>query len=1074
MLPDSLFCHACGKPLTRQETRLAHGERKPITVLFVDAFGSIALGDRLDNETWHDVVERFFAIVSAAVRRYGGTVDRLTGGGIKVLFGAPTALESHARQACHAALHIARELADFAQEFRKSAGVEFSVRMGLNSGEVVFGPVGGDSDTVFTSQGHTAALAARMQQLAGPGQIYLTARTASLVADFFELRDVGARPVRNASASVRIYELIRAREHRSRLDAARERGLSRFVGRARDMAKLEEALRSAHASGPRVIGITGEPGVGKSRLGDEFAERQRSHGLSVHHTRCVEHGAWIPFHAALPFIRSELGIATDDDPELVRERVTRRLLALDPTLEEALPVLLAALGVAPPERRNTGSAANDLARICRTLIEAHDPLRPSVLLIDDAQWMDAASAAVFEHLVEEPPRQAVVVVVSYRRGFRRRWMDDPSFSEIVLQPLDRRATLELVRSLLGSDASLGGLADRIVDRAGGNPFFVEEMVHALVESEALEGERGAYRPRKPVSDVRVPDSLQAVLAARIDQLSDVEKTVLQAASVIGRELDAALLADVTGLDASRVAEILETLDASDFFDAPPETPSAEAVYGFRHPLLRETAYRSLLQERRAELHRRVARALLSRHGAAPETCAAQLALHYEAAGELREAALWHRSAASHTEPWDPVQSLEHWRRVFGCTAGDDGDEARRHRLAACEAIVRLGVHQGVTAEQARPFLREGQSLAMSMGETRATALLLSAEATFLGATGDIAGSIEHNARALALATRSQDDELALLCGARLTLGYRMSGDLRAALTTAEATLAAHRDGCRAPTPGWMALHQLELARIGTLFDLGRLELAASELERVVATLRGQDAGMVLGWALSLASTAIRFTGMVEPHLVASVEEGYALARRLAVPSLLARAAASVSVTRLFQGRAAEAQAHAQEAGRILRGAPHAFYVDLNPPLLVAQAQLALGEHTAARAAAHEALAYAIEHGSRLGELDAELCLGRILVVMRDPADLDEVRRRLVRGLALVHRTRARSREPHLWLALAYHARHRGDETRARTYQRRALRQMRAMRALGHLRLAARLRVDEANTAHRDGAPASGR
>jgi adenylate cyclase len=1061
LLPESLFCHACGRRLPGVDHgrgRPTQGERKPITVLFVDAFGSIGLGDRLDAEKWHDIVESFFSIVSVGVSRFGGTVDRLTGEGIKVLFGAPAALESHARQACHAALHIARELAEFGQRFRQSAGVEFSVRMGLNSGEAVFGPVGADPDHGFTSQGHAAALAARMQQLAGPGQIYLTERTAALVADFFELREVGPRPVRNSSSSVRVYELVRAREHRSRLDAARDRGLSRFVGRAREMAELDQALRLAHETGPRVVGISGEPGVGKSRLGDEFAELQRSRGLAVHHTRCVEHGRWIPFHATLPFLRSELHLKEDLLPATARERVSRRIMTLDPGLADTLPVLFTVLGVASAGDHPgavAGSPASDIARVIRTLIEARDVLRPSLIVVDDQQWMDAASEAVFEHLVVDPPRQAVLVIVSYRRGHKRRWMGDPEFTELTLQPLERSAIVELVRSLVGDDRSLGDLPERIVDRAGGNPFFVEEMVHALLESGALEGERGRYRLRSGAWDVRVPDNLHAVLAARIDQLREHEKGVLQAAAVIGREFSASLLAAVSGSDADALAPVLRTLEAADFVSA--LGWGGDVVYKFRHPLLRETAYRSLLQERKTAIHRGVACELVRLYGQSADSRAAQLALHYEAAGDLLDAASWHRRAAVDTERWDPVQALEHWRRVLACTEHHAGDDAaRRLRLAACEAIVRLGTHQGLSPEEARLHLHEGQALATAIGDARATALLVSAESSFLGASGDVAGAIAHNARALALASRSHDDELALLCGTRLGLSHRMAGDLRAALATTDATLAAHGAARYAPTPGWAALRQLELARTATLLDLGELRLGESELHRVTTALRGEDAAMVLGWALTMPAILICLSGTAAPHLVARVEEAHVLAKRLGVPSLLARALGSLSIARLFQRRAEEARALALEAGKALASAGYAFYVDLNPPLLAAWAHVSLGEQAAARATASEALSHAVARGSSFGQLDALLCLGRVLLFTRDAADAESARRLLVTGLGLVRRTGARSREPHFWLELARHARHHGDEARCRVYQRRAVRLLIAMDALGHVRRSATL------------------
>jgi class 3 adenylate cyclase len=312
LLPDSAFCHACGKAVAPR-IAAADGEHKRITVLFIDAFGSIGLGDRLDAEQWHDIMESFFSVVSIGVQRFGGTVDRLTGEGIKVLFGAPAALENHASQACHAALHIAARLGEFATSFRARAGVEFSVRMGLNSGEVVFGRVGVDSGG-FTSQGHTAALAARMQQLAEPGQIYLTESTATLVKDFFELREMGSLPVRNANQRVQVFELLGARAHRSRLDAARDRGLSPFIGRDVEVAELDAASRQAVASGHRVVGVVGEPGVGKSRLIEEFVERQRAQGAVVDVVRCAEHARWIPFHAAQAFLRGALGVDAAAEP----------------------------------------------------------------------------------------------------------------------------------------------------------------------------------------------------------------------------------------------------------------------------------------------------------------------------------------------------------------------------------------------------------------------------------------------------------------------------------------------------------------------------------------------------------------------------------------------------------------------------------------------------------------------------------------------------------------------------------------------------------------------------------------
>lgn len=1054
LLPDSLFCHACGRPVAgAANPPEAQGERKPITVLFVETFGSIGLGQRLDVEQWHEIVARFFAVVQESVARFGGTVDRLTGEGIKVLFGAPTALESHARQACHAALHLAGELARLGEAFRDRAGITFPVRMGLSSGEVVFGPVGGAAGVRFTSQGHTAALAARMLDLASPGRIFLTESTAREVEGFFDLTKIGAMPVRGASDEVVVYELLRARDDRSRLDVARERGLTRFIGRAAEMAALEDALQRARETGHLVVGVAGEPGVGKSRLCDEFVRRERARGVRVHAVRCLEHGRWLPFHTTLRYLRHELELDDSQPAAAQREQIAVRLHALDPTLEDTLPALYATLGLAVPEDRRSvgGRPARELARVVRRLVEATTPDTGAVVVIDDQHWMDPGSEAIFGTLVAEPPRGPVLVVISYRRGHQRDWMRDPTFTEHVLHPLDHAAMFELLAELLGDDPSLRDVAQRIADQAAGNPFFVEEIVRSLVESQALTGRPGAYRLGRDVSEVTVPTSLHAVLAARIDQLGHAEKYALQAASIIGREFSASLLAPLTGYDSPRLAKVLRELEAADFVSS---LGSGQGLdYVFRHPLLCETAYRSLLSEPRAELHRKLARELSELHRAHGGR-AAQLALHYEAAGDRLDAAHWHRQAAIDSERWEPVQALAHWRRVWACTARRDDEEALRLRLAACEAIVRLGIHQTLGPEEARALIEEGRALAEALSEPRTTAHLLSIQGALLGAEGDIVGALACNARGLEIARQTGDVELASLCGARLALTHRRSGNLRAGLEAADAAVQMSDAAPPSAVPH-IARYRAMLARIVALVELGELRTAERELHSVTAAFRREGESVSLAWALTIAARLIRFTGDASPSLVAHVEEGFSLAQRLGVPSLLARAGTSLALARLFQDVPKESLVLAREAsiGIVCGGA--AFYADLDPMLVVAYAAERLGSLDEARDAASQALHVALERRSVPAQMDALLCLGRVLLAFHEPSADEEARRLLVHGLVLVRRSRARSREPHLWLELARYARRRGADARSRANQLRAVRQLLAINAMGHMRRAAR-------------------
>src|SRR5207249_2494218 len=326
------------------------GERKQVTVLFADVKGSMELAERVDPEAWHRIMDRFFALLAEGVHRFEGTVNQFTGDGIMALFGAPIAHEDHARRACYAALHLTGELRRYANELRLREGFNFAVRMGLNSGEVVVGRIGDDLRMDYTAQGHTVGLAARMEQLAGPERVYLTEHTAALVAGFFRLRDLGPFAVKGVREPVRVYELEGLGPIRTRLEASRARGFSRFVGRDEEMKTLEAALGRALKDEGRVVGVAGDAGVGKSRLCWELAERCRARGIRFAEGHAPPHGKMIPLLSWIDLYRSYFGITEQDDDEAARDKIAGRTLRLDGSLAESLPILFDFLGVPDPAR----------------------------------------------------------------------------------------------------------------------------------------------------------------------------------------------------------------------------------------------------------------------------------------------------------------------------------------------------------------------------------------------------------------------------------------------------------------------------------------------------------------------------------------------------------------------------------------------------------------------------------------------------------------------------------------------------------------------------------------------------
>src|SRR5437899_6697118 len=320
--PSARFCEACGQPLAGRsggdrrsytpphlaEKMLAsrgavQGEGKQVTVLFADVKGSMELAERLDPEAWHGIMDRFFALLAEGVHRFEGTVNQFTGDGIMALFGAPIAHEDHAQRACHAALHLGAELRRYAHDLRRERGLSFSVRMGLNSGDVVVGTIGDDLRMDYTAQGHTVGLAARMEQLAGADRVYLTEHAAALVSGYFRLRDLGPVAVKGVRDPLRVYELEGLGTLRTKLDVSRARGFSRFVGREGETATLEAALARAAAGDGQVVGVVAEAGVGKSRLCYEFVQRCRARGIPVHEAHGAAHGKVVPYLLVLDFLR---------------------------------------------------------------------------------------------------------------------------------------------------------------------------------------------------------------------------------------------------------------------------------------------------------------------------------------------------------------------------------------------------------------------------------------------------------------------------------------------------------------------------------------------------------------------------------------------------------------------------------------------------------------------------------------------------------------------------------------------------------------------------------------------------
>jgi len=754
-------------------------ERKQVTVLFADVSGSMDLAEQEDPEEWRKIMQRFFALLAESVNRFEGTVDKFTGDGIMAIFGAPIAHEDHARRACYAALQMLDDVSGYAAELRRERGLNFSTRIGINSGEVVTGAIGG-GEGAYTAIGHTVGLAQRMEALAEPGKAYLTEHTAALAGGFLDLTDLGEFEIKGASKPIEVFELAGVGRARTRLDLARERGFSRFVGRERETAQLGEALRRAQAGEARAIGVVAEPGIGKSRLYLEFIERCRSEGTEVFEAQGQAHGKAIPFMPILQMLRAFFAIGDNDSEQTAREKIAGRALLLDTSFADDLPLLFDFLGVPDPERpvpqMSPEARQRALAEVLCKLVSNPSRKKTLMLVFEDLHWVDEGSQAMIEGLIDGFGGTRTLVLANYRPEYTSPWAGNPCWQALELAPLRRADTRELLRDLAGEDPSLDGLDEPIHERTGGNPFFIEEIVRELAESGHLEGARGAYRLARPIEDARVPVTVQAVLAARIDRLGPEAKQLLQVASVLGKEVSGEALGMAAGLEAEPMERALgELIEGGFLFEA---EIYPQRLLAFRHPLTREVAYNTQLAEQRASTHAKAAQALIELNPPDRwDELSALIADHLRQGGERLEAARWSARAAYWAGHSRPRESLRLWHDVMVLTDGLDEDEevaalAIHSRLQQLTYAFRVGMGR----EEQERLAAEAEEIATRREDLHSLALLKVATAVRPGLDHFAESWLAAVRESIELADRAGDPHLRVAIRCAGGFAYLMTGD----------------------------------------------------------------------------------------------------------------------------------------------------------------------------------------------------------------------------------------------------------------------------------------------------------
>lgn len=965
------------------------GERKQVTALFADLKGSMELLADRDPEEARKLIDPVIKIMMDAIHHYEGTVNLVMGDGIMALFGAPLAHEDHAVRACYAALRMQESMKRYAIELRRSEGIPIQIRVGLNSGEVVVSSIGSDLKMDYNAIGQTTHLAGRMEQMAVPGSILITSNTLTLAEGFIQVSPLGPLAVKGIEEPVEVFEVTGAGTPRSRIEAAVSRGLTRFVGREAELQIVNQALDKAREGRGQVVALVGDPGVGKSRLFWEFIHSQRTHGWLVLESGTASYSKSSVYLPVIDLLKAYFQIESRDDLRKIREKVTGKILSLDRALEPGLPAFLTLLEVPvddlqwqamdPPTRRQRTLDA------LKRLLLRESQVQPLGVALEDLQWIDSETQGLLDSLVESLPTANMLLLVNYRPEYQHGWGGKSYYTQLRIEPLPPESCEQLLEGLIGSDDSLEPLKQQLIEQTQGNPFFLEETIRTLEETEFLVGNRGFYRLAKPLEGIEVPPTVQAILAARIDRLLPEEKSLLQAAAVIGMEVPFPLLQAIVDITEDGLHRGIAHLQAAEFLYELRLFPDVE--YTFTHGLTYQVAYSSLLHDVRKKLHAQIVESIENLYSERIGEQVERLA-HHATCGEIWEKAVKYLSeAATRAHGRSAHQEAS---RYF-----DQALSALTHLPETLETLeqsvdFRLGLRNSLfplgEVDTGLGHLRDAERVALGLDDQRRLAIIAAYMSEHSRLTGYSPDAVTSAKKVEEMAEKLDDLSLKVVANYYLGTAYFTAGDYK-----------------RAGDSLNQAIHLLA-------GDLGRERLGMAGFPVVMARVfwawglaeRGKiDEGMTHGLdAVRLAETlnhpyslafAYRALGQVYSvkgdfsQAIPLLERGVALCREWNLRFVAPTLDELLGYMYVLAGRESEgldllnsAVAAAESIG---------FSMFLTPTIVhLCEAQLLASQVDEAASNAKQALALARTHGQRCQEAWAQRILGEAAAIS-DPPNL---------------------------------------------------------------------------------------
>jgi class 3 adenylate cyclase/tetratricopeptide (TPR) repeat protein len=635
--------HLADKILTTRSS--IEGERKLVTVLFADVANFTSISEKFDPEEIHQIMDGCFNILMDQIHKYEGTINQFTGDGLMALFGAPLALEDHSHRACLSGIEIQRAMNSYGKRIKNEIGIEFKIRIGLNSGPVVVGSIGDDLRMDYTAVGDITNLAARLESNAEPGGILVSENTFKDTKEFFIFEPIGEIDVKGKNKTQKAYRLIKTSDIKTRIQASAAKGLTKFVGRKNYLSILDELYERVKSGSGQVVGVVGEAGVGKSRLLVEFRNRLNSEDFNYFEGRCLQYGGSIIYKPIMDLIKLCFDIDFDDREFIIKNKIKDKIENLDERLFGTIPSIYNLLSLKVDDK----SYANlePLQKRDKTFDAIRDLFirlsqdKPLIIVIEDCHWIDKISEEFINYLIEWLPNTRILLILPYRPEYTHNWGNKTYYTKLGLTQLGVPSSAELIRAILKEGEVAPELEKLIIDKASGNPLFMEEYTKTLFENGIIKRDYDKYILNQSADTLIVPNAIQGIIAARIDRLEENLKQTMQVASVIGRDFAFRILQKITDMRENLKSHLLN-LQGLEFIYEKKLFPELE--YIFKHALTQEVAYKSLLRKRRQGIHSKIGVAIEQLYVERLEEFYEMLAYHYARSEDYEKAVEYYHLA----------------------------------------------------------------------------------------------------------------------------------------------------------------------------------------------------------------------------------------------------------------------------------------------------------------------------------------------------------------------------------------------------------------------------------------------